>query len=81
MIFLCKIRINCINKCFLGFRDVQLDWSERKLTATLLCHGGIKAWEITVKQFLLGFLVFIELYWRGYLDERKLDEGIGRCLI
>jgi hypothetical protein len=31
-----------------------LVWSERKLTA-LLCHGGIKAWEITVYQFLSGF--------------------------
>lgn len=41
-----------------------LVWSERKLTV-MLCHGRIKAWEITVKQFLLGFLFYLkwEVIW------------------
>ncbi len=30
----------------------------REKTHSLLCHGGIKAWEKTVYQFLSGFFIF-----------------------
>lgn len=58
-----KYKLIVYFKCFLGFRNLLLVWSERKLIA-LLCHGGIKAWEITVKQCLSGFIFLVIIIWR-----------------